>query len=139
MAWIARRLAPLRSHQTCRSTAPTRAANRSSACQTSNLNTTPKFTLANEGNRPVFVDPTAIDPRTGRAHLARRGSFPQYGQVLSLNSNLQSDTRQVTASASGSLTAGSSIRSPTLFPRPRPVVVWRRLRRVRLQLAHDGR
>ena len=45
--------------------------------------------------------PTAIDPGTGAAAFGASRLHPQYGQVLSLNSNLQSDTRQVTASANG--------------------------------------
>ncbi len=66
-----------------------------------NLDTVPQFRLANEGNRPVYVTPTAIDPTTGAAVFGASRLHPQYGQVLSLNSNLQSDTRQVTASANG--------------------------------------
>lgn len=66
-----------------------------------NLNTTPKFTLANEGNRPVYVSPGNIDPATGAAAFGGSRIYKRYAQVLSLNSNLQSDTRQVTASASG--------------------------------------
>ncbi len=66
-----------------------------------NLNTTPQFTLANEKNRPVYTSPGAIDPATGAAAFGASRAHPLYGQVLSLNSNLQSDTRQVTASAFG--------------------------------------
>jgi hypothetical protein len=66
-----------------------------------NLDTVPQFRLANENNRPVFVSPTAIDPGTGGAAFGSSRLHPQFGQVLSLNSNLQSDTRQVTASANG--------------------------------------
>ena len=66
-----------------------------------NLNTTPQFRLANEGNRPVFVSPSQIDTGTGAPVYGASRLHPEYGQVLSLNSNLQSDTRQVTASANG--------------------------------------
>jgi carboxypeptidase family protein len=66
-----------------------------------NLKTAPGFTLANEANRPVYVPPGAIDPATGTAAFGASRLHPQDGQVLSLNSNLQSDTRQITASANG--------------------------------------
>ena len=66
-----------------------------------NLNTKPAFTLANENNRPVFVPPTAIDPGTGAAVFNASRLYSQYGQVLSINSNLQSETKQLTASANG--------------------------------------
>ncbi len=66
-----------------------------------NLRQAPQFTLANERNRPVYVSPAAIDPVTGAAAFVPSRTFSQYGQVLSLNSNLQSDTRQVTASLNG--------------------------------------
>ena len=42
-----------------------------------NLNTTPQFTLANEGNRPVFVSPNAIDPTTGAAAFAASRLYPK--------------------------------------------------------------
>ena len=61
----------------------------------------PQFRLANENNRPVYVSPTALDPGTGASAFGSSRLHPQFGQVLSLNSNLQSDTRQVTASANG--------------------------------------
>jgi hypothetical protein len=66
-----------------------------------NLNTTPGFRIANEGNRPVFASPGLIDPTTGAPLTGASRIYSQYGQVLSLNSNLQSDTRQLTASANG--------------------------------------
>ncbi len=66
-----------------------------------NLDTVPKFRLANEINRPVYALPGEIDPATGGAAFGASRVYQQYGQVLSLNSNLQSDTRQVTASVNG--------------------------------------
>ena len=66
-----------------------------------NLDATPKFRLANERSRPVFAPPGDIDPATGAAAFGGSRLFNQYGQVLSLNSNLQSDTRQLTASVNG--------------------------------------
>jgi hypothetical protein len=66
-----------------------------------NLNTHPQFTIPNEDNRPVFVSPTSIDPTTGTAAFASSRRYPQYGEVLSLNSNLGSETKMVTTSISG--------------------------------------
>ena len=66
-----------------------------------NLDTVPNFRLANEINRPVYALPGEIDPATGGAAFGASRVYQQYGQVLSLNSNLQSDTRQVTASVNG--------------------------------------
>lgn len=61
------------------------------------LNFTPntRFTLANEGNRPVFVQPASIVPSTGA--LTNRDSRVDaaYGSVTSLNSDLHSTTRQL--------------------------------------------
>lgn len=71
-----------------------------------NLNTTPQFTIPNEANRPVFVPASAIDPATGTPAFGSSRIDPAYGSVLSLNSNLQSDTRQVTVSANGFTTHG---------------------------------
>jgi hypothetical protein len=66
-----------------------------------NLDTVPKLRLANEANRPVYAYPGEIDPGTGAAAFGASRLYPQYAQVLSLNSNLQSDTRQVTTSING--------------------------------------
>jgi hypothetical protein len=70
-----------------------------------NLNTTPKFTLASEGGRPVFTPVSSIVPATGAAALAGSRVVPRFGVVSEMNSNLHSDTKQVTASLSA-FTAG---------------------------------
>jgi hypothetical protein len=64
-----------------------------------NLNTTPKFTLPNENNRPVYT--TVIDSTTGTTNLAGSRLYPTYGNVYSINSALQSDTRQATVALNG--------------------------------------
>jgi hypothetical protein len=66
-----------------------------------NLNTTPRFTIAAEGNRPVFVDPNAIVPTTGAISLLSSRQFSQYAQVLDVTSGLRSHTGQVTLSLNG--------------------------------------
>jgi hypothetical protein len=54
-----------------------------------------RFTLANEGNRPVFALPSSIVPATGA--LTNRDSRVDgsYGSVTSLNTDLHSNTRQL--------------------------------------------
>jgi len=66
-----------------------------------NLDATPRFRLANEGNRPVFAPAGDVDPATGASAFGGSRLHNQFGQVLSLNSNQQSDTRQLTASVNG--------------------------------------
>jgi hypothetical protein len=62
-----------------------------------NLNTTPKFTLADEG-RPVFVPATSIAPTTGFTTIAASRVNPAFAQVYKIGSQLNSKTAQVTAS-----------------------------------------
>jgi hypothetical protein len=66
-----------------------------------NLNTAPQFVLADEGNRPVFVDPSAIVPTTGAISLLSSRLYPQYAQVLDVTSGLASRTGQMTATLNG--------------------------------------
>jgi len=66
-----------------------------------NLNTAPQFTLATEGNRPVFVDPNSIVPQTGAISLLSSRRYQQYAQVLDVTSGLESRTGQVTVSLNG--------------------------------------
>ena len=66
-----------------------------------NLNNAPQFVLADEGNRPVFVDPNAIIPQTGAISLLSSRLYPQYAQVLDVTSGLESRTGQVTVSLNG--------------------------------------
>ncbi|HVZ49738.1 MAG TPA: carboxypeptidase regulatory-like domain-containing protein [Gemmatimonadaceae bacterium] len=67
-----------------------------------NLNTAaPRFTLAGEGNRPVYVNPTAIVPSTGAVNSLDARVVQGLGAVYDITSNLQSDARQATLSISG--------------------------------------
>lgn len=66
-----------------------------------NLNTTPKFTLPLENNRPVFVDAASIVPTTGALSLLSSRLYDQYAQVNDVTSGLQSKTGQVTLSLNG--------------------------------------
>jgi hypothetical protein len=66
-----------------------------------NLSETPRFRLAREGNRPVFVPAATIIPRTGVTTLAASRIHPEYGYVLRVASPLASHTTQVTTSLNG--------------------------------------
>ena len=73
-----------------------------------NLNTTPQFYLANEGNRPVYTSSAAIVPTTGQVTSGGSRIDPTYGQVLELTSGLKSDTKQLTVSMNGSTQGGTA-------------------------------
>lgn len=66
-----------------------------------NLRTTPQFTLASEGGRPVFVDPATIVPTTGATSVLGSRMNGSFGQVLATGSDLASDSKQVTMSFGG--------------------------------------
>jgi hypothetical protein len=55
-----------------------------------NLVRAPQFLLANEGNRPVFAPPSAIDPATCTVSPLGSRLYPAFGQVLSYTTSLHS-------------------------------------------------
>lgn len=61
-----------------------------------NLNATPQFTLANEGNRPVYVAAGAISPFTGVLSQRDSRRDPDFGRVNEITSTLHSETEQAT-------------------------------------------
>src|SRR5206468_1265470 len=74
-----------------------------------NLVATPRFTLPDEGARPVYVPVDSIVPATGALGVTASRVHPEFGEVLVIGSDLQSDTRQVTLElgAVGRLTSGA--------------------------------
>lgn len=66
-----------------------------------NLRSTPQFTLAAEGGRPVYVDPATIVPTTGATSVLGSRKNGSFGQVLATGSDLASDSKQVTMSLGG--------------------------------------
>lgn len=66
-----------------------------------NLDATPRFTLPDEGNRPVFVPAAAIVPATGAADFFASRLHPGLGHVLQLGSTLGSRSEQVTVGLNG--------------------------------------
>ena len=72
-----------------------------------NLNTTPQFTLASEGNRPVFVPASTIVPASGVTSVLASRVDPAFAQVFSVGSDLRSTAKQLTASLQGLTTRGA--------------------------------
>ncbi len=66
-----------------------------------NLLTSPRFQLANEGNRPVYVPAATIVPVSGATTLAASRLHPEYGYVFAVASPLSSHTTQATVSLGG--------------------------------------
>ena len=72
-----------------------------------NLDTTPKFTLGSEGGRPVFASPSDIVPATGAVSIISSRIAPQFGQVIAVGSDLQSESEQLIVSAQGITRVGA--------------------------------
>ncbi|MGH7647397.1 MAG: carboxypeptidase regulatory-like domain-containing protein [Gemmatimonadaceae bacterium] len=66
-----------------------------------NLDTVPKFRLADEHNRPVYVTPSDIDPSSGVVNSAASRLHPELGDVIQVQSNLHSESGQVTLGVNG--------------------------------------
>ncbi|MEK7402410.1 MAG: carboxypeptidase regulatory-like domain-containing protein [Gemmatimonadota bacterium] len=66
-----------------------------------NLDTTARFSLANELGRPVYVPASSIVPATGATSLLASRVVPAYGQVVEAISSLHSRTHQITAGING--------------------------------------
>ncbi|MEO8199963.1 MAG: carboxypeptidase regulatory-like domain-containing protein [Gemmatimonadota bacterium] len=71
-----------------------------------NLRTTPAFSLANEGNRPVFVPSSQIFPQTGAVGLAGSRVDTTFGHVLEVGSQQETDSKQLTLGLSGITRSG---------------------------------
>ncbi len=63
-----------------------------------NFNPVARFSLADESNRPVYVQPTSIVASTGAVSSIDSRIAPQFGPVMQLRSNLQSINRQLSVS-----------------------------------------
>jgi hypothetical protein len=72
-----------------------------------NLDATPKFTLGAEGGRPVFASPSAIVPATGAVSVISSRIAPQFGQVIAVGSDLESESEQLVLSAQGLTRVGA--------------------------------
>ncbi|HET7187378.1 MAG TPA: hypothetical protein VFI52_04455, partial [Gemmatimonadaceae bacterium] len=65
-----------------------------------NFSGAPQFTLAEEGNRPVFVAPSSISATSGAVSPVEARVDRTFGRVITSVSDLRSTSRQVTATLS---------------------------------------
>ena len=72
-----------------------------------NLNPVAPFTLANEGNRPVFVPASTIVPASGVTNMLASRLDPAFAQVFDVGSDLRSTSKQLTVSLQGLTTRGA--------------------------------
>lgn len=82
-----------------------------------NLVAQPSFTLANEGNRPVFLPASTIVPGTGAMDFANSRSVSSLGHVIEIGSNLQSDNRQITLGFNGVTAKGLTFQASYTYMR----------------------
>ncbi|MEO5799761.1 MAG: TonB-dependent receptor [Gemmatimonadales bacterium] len=80
-----------------------------SASRDLNLNETARFNIGNEGNRPVFADPTQIISTTGAIPLSASRVDVNYGTVNQVFSKLENETKQLTAGISAFTRRGALI------------------------------
>ena len=74
-----------------------------------NLNTSPQFTLASEGNRPVFVPAASIIPTTGAVPTQLSRKDQRFGSVFDVNSRNSTEQWQGTVSFGGFTNRGAII------------------------------
>lgn len=82
-----------------------------------NLLAIPHFHLAEEGDRPVFVDPDRIVTSTGSIGLLGSRLHPEFGQVLELHSGLRSRSSQWVASVRKNIASKLSLRASYTYAR----------------------
>ena len=76
-----------------------------------NLDATPAFTLAAEGNRPVYVPAAAISAASGTPQYLASRVDPNYGFVLEAFSGLHSRAEQVTVGVGGIIGRGITLQT----------------------------
>ncbi len=84
-----------------------------------NLTTVPRFTLSDEAGRAVYVPADSIVSATGALSSTASRVHPEFGQVLTIGSDLQSDTKQLTVSFTGATARGAAFRVAYTFMRAR--------------------
>jgi hypothetical protein len=84
-----------------------------------NLNPGPRFTLPDEAGRPVYAPAAAIDPGTGAVSSSDSRLHPEFGSVLLIRSDLQSDTKQLTLSFAAATARGATYRLSYTLTRAR--------------------
>src|SRR5947209_4332819 len=84
-----------------------------------NLVTTPRFVLGDEAGRPVYVPADSIVPTTGAVSSMGSRLHPEYGEVLLVRPDLQSDTKQFTLTFTGATLWGAAFRLAYTLTRAR--------------------
>src|SRR2546429_2940285 len=84
-----------------------------------NLVGAPGFTLSNEADRPVYVPADSIVPSTGAVSLTASRAHPEFGRVMLIRSDLESDTKQLTVTLAGSTKRGATVRLSYTLTRSR--------------------
>jgi hypothetical protein len=74
-----------------------------------NLASTPRFALASEGDRPVYVAPIEISPLGGVPRFLASRTDSTFGQVLEARSNLGLQSEQVTVGIGGLVGRGIAL------------------------------
>lgn len=82
-----------------------------------NLASAPAFSLASEANRPVYAPVGAIVPTTGVLTPVDSRVDPRFGQVLEVESDLASETKQLTVGFGGVTGRGASFRVSYTYTR----------------------
>ncbi|HVH08228.1 MAG TPA: TonB-dependent receptor, partial [Gemmatimonadales bacterium] len=84
-----------------------------------NLVGAPHFLLSDEASRPIFVPADSIVPATGAVRFTSSRLHPEYGRVLLIQSDLASDTKQLTFSFVGTTAQGGVFRVAYTLTRAR--------------------
>jgi hypothetical protein len=84
-----------------------------------NLATQPKFALASENDRPVYVPASSIVPGTGAVDFTQSRAVPSLGHVIEIGSNLQSDNEQITLGVNGVTVSGFTFQASYSYTRSR--------------------
>jgi len=84
-----------------------------------NLNTNPGFTLADEGNRPVYVPAASIVPASGAIDPFASRLHPELGTVFSIGSNLESEAGQFIVGLNGFTLRGLILQASYTYTRSR--------------------
>ncbi|MEP7065100.1 MAG: carboxypeptidase regulatory-like domain-containing protein [Gemmatimonadota bacterium] len=84
-----------------------------------NLVTQPRFGLASENDRPVYVPASSIVPGTGALDFTQSRAVSSLGHVIEIGSNLQSDNKQLTLGVNGVTVSGFTFQASYTFMRSR--------------------
>lgn len=85
------------------------------AYQDLNLNSTPQFTLAAEGNRPIFVPASSIITATGAVPVQLSRVDQRFGAVYDVNSRNRTEQWQATVGFGGFTSKGAIINTSYTF------------------------